>query len=140
MKKTVIALCAVVIAALMLVGCGSKTAFTINDGVIQENGTYSVSATLEGGSGKASIETPVKVTVKDKTMTATVVWSSSNYDLMVVDGVKYTPTTIKPGSTFEVPVAALDKPMAISAQTNAMGTPHLIDYTIKFDVMEIKAA
>ena len=66
-------------------------------------------------------------------MTATVVWSSSSYDLMVVDGVEYQPTTVEGGSTFEIPVSALDEALPVSAETLAMGSPHMVDYTLTFD-------
>lgn len=139
MKKFALALVAVLMAAVMLTGCGSSTAAKVENGVISPNGTYTVEATLDGGSGKASIESPVTVNVKDGAMTATIVWSSSNYDLMVVDGTEYKPTTIKPGSTFEIPVKAVDAPLAVSAQTTAMGAPHMIDYTINFNLLRLRA-
>ena len=37
------------------------------------------------------------------------------------------------GSTFEIPVAALDTPLAVVGDTTAMSTPHEIDYTLTFD-------
>ena len=40
-------------------------------------------------------------------MTATIVWSSPNYDYMIVDGEKYLPTNTEGNSTFEIPVSAL---------------------------------
>ena len=73
-------------------------------------------------------------------MTASIVWSSSNYDLMVVNGVEYTPSSTKGNSTFEIPILSLEEPLSVQAETTAMGTPHLIDYTISFDVLGVKAA
>ena len=49
--------------------------------------------TLEGGSGRATVESPAALTVADGIMTATIVWSSPNYDYMLVDGEKYLPST-----------------------------------------------
>ena len=49
------------------------------------DGTYTITVTLEGGSGKASIQSPCTLTVADGKMTATIVWSSSHYDYMLVD-------------------------------------------------------
>mgnify|MGYP007066996008 CR=1 FL=1 len=72
------------------------------------DGEYSVSVTLEGGSGRATVESPAALTVADGKMTATIVWSSPNYDYMVVDGEKYLPTNTEGNSTFEIPVAALE--------------------------------
>ena len=134
-------LCALLMCVCLFAGCSAKnTSFTINDGVIQQEGTYQVPATLEGGSGRASIESPATITVNGTTMTANIVWSSSNYDLMVVNGVEYAPSSTKGNSTFEIPVLSLEEPLSVQAETTAMGTPHLIDYTISFDVTGVKAA
>ena len=53
-----------------------------------EDGEYTVEAVLEGGSGKASVENPVSITVKNGSVTAKLVWSSPNYDYMLVAGKK----------------------------------------------------
>ena len=90
--------------------------------------------TLEGGSGKASVQSPAALTVADGKMTATIVWSSSKYDYMIVDGEKYLPTSTENGSTFEIPVAALETPLEVVADTTAMSTPHEIEYTLTFEL------
>lgn len=41
---------------------------------------------LEGGSGRATVDSPAALTVAEGKMTATIVWSSPNYDYMIVDG------------------------------------------------------
>lgn len=97
------------------------------------DGTYTVEVTLEGGSGKASVQSPCTLTVESGACTAEIVWSSSNYDYMMVDGSKLEPTTLEPGSTFEVPVSGFDYKMAVQADTTAMSQPYLIDYTLSFD-------
>lgn len=141
MKKLALFLCAALIAAFALAGCGSsQPTYAVSDGVISPNGNYTVEASLEGGSGKATIQSPVPVKVAEGTMTATFVWSSSNYDLMVVDGTEYKPTSTKDGSTFEIPVKSIDGPLSVQAETTAMGTPHMIEYTINFDPSKVKAA
>ncbi|WP_126513827.1 hypothetical protein [Slackia heliotrinireducens] len=66
-------------------------------------------------------------------MTATIVWSSPNYDLMIVDGTEYYPVNTSGNSVFEIPVSALDEDLAVQAETTAMSQPHLIDYTLRFD-------
>ena len=96
------------------------------------DGEYSVSVTLEGGSGRATVESPAALTVADGKMTAAIVWSSPNYDYMIVDGEKYLPTNTEGNSTFEIPVAALGTPLAVTADTVAMSTPHEIEYTLTF--------
>ena len=65
-------------------------------------------------------------------MTATIVWSSPNYDYMLVDGEKYLPTNTEGNSTFEIPVTALDTPLDVVGDTVAMSTPHEIEYTLTF--------
>ena len=96
------------------------------------DGEYSVNVTLEGGSGRATVESPAALTVAGGKMTATIVWSSPNYDYMLVDGEKYLPTNTEGNSTFEIPVSALDTPLAVTADTVAMSTPHEIEYTLTF--------
>ena len=96
------------------------------------DGNYTVSVDLEGGSGRASITTPTSMTVSGKKATATIVWSSSNYDYMLVNGEKYLPTNTEGNSTFEIPVLCMDEPMTVIADTTAMSTPHEITYILTF--------
>ena len=96
------------------------------------DGEYSVNVTLEGGSGRATVESPAALTVADGKMTAVILWSSPNYDYMIVDGEKYLPTNTEGNSTFEIPVSALGTPLTVTADTVAMSTPHEIEYTLTF--------
>ena len=96
------------------------------------DGSYTAEVAFSGGSGKSHIESPVTLTVKDGAVTATVVWSSSNYDYMVVDGERCDVLTTEPGSTFEIPVAAFDTDLTVIGDTTAMSTPHEIEYTLNF--------
>ena len=102
------------------------------------DGTYTCEVTLEGGSGRATVESPAALTVADGKMTATIVWSSPNYDYMIVDSEKYLPTNTEGNSTFEIPVAALDTALNVTADTVAMSTPHEIEYTLTFDSASLK--
>ena len=104
------------------------------------DGSYTCAVTLEGGSGRATVESPAALTVEGGTMTATIVWSSPNYDYMVVDGEKLLPTNTEGNSTFEVPVSALDTALPVTADTVAMSTPHEIDYTLTFDSSTLEPA
>ena len=99
---------------------------------VPADGSYTCAVTLEGGSGRATVESPAALTVENGKMTATIVWSSPNYDYMIVDGEKYLPTNTDGNSTFEIPVAALNTPLAVTADTVAMSTPHEIEYTLTF--------
>ena len=96
------------------------------------DGAYTAAVVLEGGSGRATVESPAALTVAEGKMTATIVWSSPNYDYMIVDGEKYLPTNTEGNSTFEIPVAALGTPLAVTADTVAMSKPHEIEYTLTF--------
>lgn len=104
------------------------------------DGSYTCAVTLEGGSGRATVDSPAALNVADGTMTATIVWSSPNYDYMLIDGEKYLPVNTDGNSTFEIPVAALDTALAVTADTVAMSTPHEIDYTLTFDSTTLAAA
>ena len=96
------------------------------------DGAYTAAVVLEGGSGRATVESPAALTVAEGKMTATIVWSSPNYDYMIVDGEKYLPTNTEGNSTFEIPVAALGTPLVVTADTVAMSKPHEIEYTLTF--------
>ena len=103
------------------------------------DGTYTAEVAFAGGSGKSHIESPVTLTVADGNVTATVIWSSSKYDYMLVDGVRYDVLTTEPGSTFEIPVAAFDTDLTVIGDTTAMSTPHEIEYTLNFDSSTLTA-
>lgn len=97
------------------------------------DGEYTVEVTAEGGSGKASVQSPTRLRVENGEAYAQIIWSSSNYDYMAIEGEKYYPTSLEPGSTFEIPVTGFDYKMPVSADTTAMSTPHEIEYTLYFD-------
>ena len=103
------------------------------------DGSYTCDVTLEGGSGRATVESPAALTVEGGQMTATIVWSSPNYDYMIVDGEKILPTNTEGNSTFEIPVAALDTALDVTADTVAMSQPHEIEYTLTFDSASLQA-
>ena len=113
--------------SISVIGCGS-----ISDG------EYAASVTLTGGSGRASIDSPCTVTVKDGKATADIFWSSPNYDYMIVDGTRYEPVNEDGNSEFIIPVK-LNKKMKVQADTVAMSTPHLIDYELFFSVKDAKS-
>ena len=105
-----------------------------------EDGNYTAEVTLEGGSGKATVESTVKLEIRDGKAIAELIWSSPNYDYMIVDGEKYEMTNTEGNSTFEIPVAAFDTALAVKADTVAMSEPHEIDYTLQFDSASIEKA
>ena len=72
--------------------------------------------------------------------TASIVWSSPNYDYMIVDGEKLLPVNTEGNSVFEIPVASFDTALDVIAYTVAMSKPHEIEYTLAFDSSTIKTA
>lgn len=95
-------------------------------------GDATAEVTLTGGSGRASVESPAAITVDaDGNTWAVVVWSSPNYTYMLVDGVQYDAINTEGNSTFLIPIV-LGEDMAVSAETVAMSTPHLVEYTLHF--------
>lgn len=103
------------------------------------DGEYLCQATLSGGSGRATIQSPALLKVKGGSITAVITWSSPYYEYMLVDGIRYDPVQAQGNSTFEIPVA-LDLDLSVSACTVAMSEPHLIDYTLRFDRTTLCAA
>jgi len=103
------------------------------------DGEYSVAVALAGGSGKASVTSPTALTVAGGECTAEIEMSSPNYDYMVVGDTTYYPVNTEGNSTFVIPVSFFDRPMAISADTVAMSTPHEIEYTLTFDSATLEA-
>ncbi len=104
------------------------------------DGTYQVAVTLEGGSGRASVTSPTKLVIADGKATATIEWSSSNYDYMKVDDVQYDPVNTEGNSVFAIPVSGFDWKMPVIADTTAMSTPHEIEYTLTFDSASLEPA
>ena len=102
------------------------------------DGTYTVDVKLEGGSGKAGVQSPAKLTVSGGEATAELIWSSNKYDYMLVGGEKYLPTDTSEFSVFSVPVSAFDRKLKIAADTTAMSIPHEIEYTLYFNSASIQ--
>ena len=102
------------------------------------DGEYTIAVTLEGGSGKASVQSPAKLTVSGGEATAELIWSSNKYDYMRVNDVQYLPTDTTEFSVFEIPVTEFDRKLNVTADTTAMSTPHEIEYTLYFDSSSIE--
>lgn len=102
----------------------------INGG--QVTGTYTCEFDFEGGSGRAYIESPAILNVDEEQVTATITWSSENYDYMIVDGEKYLPENTEGNSVFTIPVTVFDQPITVIGDTVAMSQPYEIEYTITF--------
>ena len=131
-------------------GCtGPKTEQTDNS---EETQYCWATVILEGGSGKASVESPCPVLERSGELLAVITWSSSHYDFMVIDGEKILPVNTEGNSKFEVPLKSVarssdtsqmaslpeDCEMQVQADTTAMSTPHLVDYTLSFRFFKTK--
>ncbi len=97
-----------------------------------EDGEYTIEVTLNGGSGRASIQSPTKLTVENGKLTAEIVWSSNHYDYMIMDNEKYLYKGEEEYSTFYLPVTMLDHPLDVIADTTAMSVPHEISYQLTY--------
>lgn len=115
------------------VGAFADGVVTTPEELALADGTYQVDVALEGGSGRASVESPAQIMVKNGAVTATIVWSSSNYDYMKVADVRYDAVIENDRSVFTIPVTCFDWKMAVVADTVAMSQPHEIDYALRFD-------
>ena len=136
----------------MAAGCaGSDTAQR------EEEPVCWASAQLQGGSGKAFVETPCPVYKKEGTLCALITWSSDHYDYMIVNEKKLLQVNTEGNAQFMVPLGSLEEiageaagaesggaemlpdalggtslEIDVQADTTAMSTPHLIDYTLSF--------
>ncbi len=122
----------ILIAAALLFSLTACSFFN-KDNSIKENEpqTYTCQVTLEGGSGKATVDSPAEVVVTDDSKTVKLVWSSSNYDYMLVDEVRYdNEASPDEHSVFTIPFEEFDTAFTVIGDTTAMSTPHEIEYTL----------
>ena len=102
------------------------------------DGEYKVDVTLQGGTGKASVDSPAVLKMSGDSCTAVITWSSPHYDYMIADGERYDQINTEGNSVFEIPVQYFDRPMPVIADTTAMSEPHEIEYTLLFDSGSIR--
>lgn len=105
-----------------------------------EDGLYTVEVALKGGSGRACVESPAAIRIEDGNAYAVIIWGSSNYDYMKVNGEKYEQMGTEGNSAFEIPVGRFDWNMPVIADTIAMSQPHEVEYTMVFDSSTLKKA
>ena len=101
-------------------------------------GEHTVDVSLDGGTGRASVDSPAVIRISGDECIAVITWSSPHYDYMIVDGKKYEPVNTEGNSVFEIPVPYFDKAVNVIADTTAMSEPHEIEYTLTFDSASIK--
>ena len=114
---------------LFLTACGLSE----QKEIVYKDGSYTVYAELLGGTGRASVVSPASAYVENGQAYASIVFSSENYDYMLVDGVKYVDESEEgENSAFTIPIDGLDCEMDVVADTTAMSTPHEIAYQLIF--------
>ena len=123
------------VVLLSVTSCTSQGVTFVNQtneeaGFTSVKETYLVEIGFEGGTGKAFIESPVEVTSVDGDLSAVFVWSSVNYDYMIVNGIRYDNENPGGPSTFTVSIDNITEPLTVIGDTVAMSTPHEIEYTI----------
>ena len=97
------------------------------------DGEYSIEVNMTGGSGRASVSSPTWLIVKDGHAYARLLWSSSYYDYMLVDEVRYdNQTDDGSNSTFVIPITKMDDEIDVIADTTAMGDPVEVEYHLTF--------
>lgn len=121
-------------------GAFREGAFSTAESLGLDDGSYTVNVQLEGGSGRASVESPAALRVENGAAYAVIVWGSSSYDYMRVGEEKFLPLNDGGNSTFEIPVEYFDRKLVVFADTTAMSTPHEIEYTLCFDSSAIEKA
>jgi len=133
-KKTLLCkiILIIVLVSVFFAGCASSG----KNSDKMEDGSYTADIMLEGGTGKATINSPVDIKVENGNAYATLVWTSKNYDYMIVDGNKYINESDGGYSTFTVPVPNPITEMTVIGDTIAMSVPHEIEYTLVFKLNE----
>lgn len=118
----------VLLISLSLLLCLLCTAQGEHSAALADGSYIPQDFSFSGGTGKVTI-TCQKVTIEDGKATATIVFSSSSYGYVKVDGIKYYGTNDAESSTFQIPVN-INANSAIIGMTNKMSMEHEIAYTI----------
>lgn len=123
-----------ILAAVLAIGLTACSFFNKDNSINEvsgENGTFECQVSLEGGSGRASVQSPAKVVVSEEKKTVELVWSSSNYDYMLVEGTRYdNEAPAGENSVFTIPFAEFNQAFTVIGDTTAMSTPHEIEYSL----------
>ena len=107
---------------------------TIYNEAEYKDGTYNIGIILSGDDGFADIQSPTTFEIEGGEMTATVILKDSDVDLMVVDGVEYTPIKDNGNPTFKIVIPELGEDMDVHTET-VTGTQTVTeDYTMHFKV------
>lgn len=111
------------------------------------DGTFKIDVATNGGSGRARVLSPAELALSGGKASVKIIWSSANYDYMILGGKKYLNESSGGKSSFTLPLSLssaqiknleggnIDKvsfTLKVSADTTAMGRPHEIEYEFVF--------
>ena len=96
------------------------------------DGDYTCAVMLEGA-GRATLQSPAALTVKDGACEAEIVFSTAKIDYVIVNGEKYEPIRTEGGAAFVVPVAAFGLKLSIVVDSTAIKPAVEVQYTMTFD-------
>ncbi|SDB05787.1 iron complex transport system substrate-binding protein [Pseudobutyrivibrio sp. YE44] len=133
MKKKLVFFAAVLAICLTACSFFNKTEQDNKLQSVSDNSvvTYSCQVSLSGGSGRASVNSPATVVETDGKRTVELIWSSSNYDYMLVEGQRFDNEASEgDNSKFTIPFAEYDKAFKVIGDTTAMSQPHEIEYEL----------
>ena len=102
------------------------------------DGAYACAVTLEG-EGRAALESPAALTVKDGECAARIVFGTAKIDYVIVDGERYELVNDGGNAAFEVPVVAFDVPLSIVVDSTAIKPAVEVPYSMTFDSASIAA-
>ena len=105
---------------------------------IFDDGEYTCEVTLEGGTGRAFVESPADVKIENGINTAKIIWSSTHYEYIEMGDERYDRLDGEGNSVMMIPFE-FDRDIHIKALTTAMSEPHLIEYTLFFDSATLKS-
>lgn len=111
------------------------------------DGTFKIDVATNGGSGRTRVLSPAELAVSGGKASVKIVWSSSNYDYMILGGKKYLNENSGGKSAFTLPLSLSSAQiknlesgnlgkilftLKVRADTTAMGRPHEIEYELVF--------
>lgn len=102
------------------------------------DGVYACAVALTG-QGRATLQTPARLTVQDGVCAAEIVFSTAKIDYVIVNGEKYEPIRTEGGAAFEVPVAAFGIGLSIVADSTAIRPAVEVQYSMTFDETTLEA-
>lgn len=117
-------------ASVTVMGSTDTSYISSTDTSEFEDGVYIPdSFSWSGGTGRLKGISCRQITITDNQAAATVVFDSSSYDMLKVDGQEYEGIISGDTATFEIPVQ-LNVNNTIAGRTTRMSQPHWINYVI----------